>query len=213
MKYKAYIFDFDYTLGDSTTGIVNSVNYALVKLGYKEKNVCDIRNTIGFSLENTYEILTQNTDKKEAEMFSNYFKEKADEIMVNHTQIYPEVESLLMHIKENDGKIGILTTKFHYRIVQILLKYRLEQYIDVIIGAEDVRFAKPNPEGILLAVKNLNVNEKDILYIGDSLVDANAALNAQVDFAGVLTGMTKRKDFEVFPAIAIMDNLIGLYNY
>lgn len=213
MKYKAYIFDFDYTLGDSTIGIVNSVNYALVKLGYKEKDVDDIRNTIGFSLEATYEFLTRNTNRKEAEMFSKYFKEKADEIMVDYTHIYPGVERLLMHIKEDDGKIGIVTTKFHYRIVEILLKYKLEQYIDVIIGAEDVKFAKPNPEGILMAIKKLNVNEKDILYVGDSLVDAETALNATVDFVGVLTGTTKSIDFEVFPAVAIVDNLMALYNY
>ena len=35
---KAIIFDFDYTLGDSTNGIVLSVNYALEKLGFKRKD-------------------------------------------------------------------------------------------------------------------------------------------------------------------------------
>ncbi len=34
MQYKAVIFDFDYTLGDSTDGIVLSSNYALEKMGF-----------------------------------------------------------------------------------------------------------------------------------------------------------------------------------
>ena len=34
MKYKAVIFDFDYTLGDCTEGIAASVNHGLKKLGY-----------------------------------------------------------------------------------------------------------------------------------------------------------------------------------
>lgn len=33
--YKAVIFDFDYTLGDSTNGIVLSINHALEKLGFR----------------------------------------------------------------------------------------------------------------------------------------------------------------------------------
>ena len=32
--FKAIIFDFDYTLGDSTKGIVLSINYALERLGH-----------------------------------------------------------------------------------------------------------------------------------------------------------------------------------
>ena len=44
---KAIIFDFDYTLGDSTEGIVASVNYALEKLGYAaaEREACFLYTT------------------------------------------------------------------------------------------------------------------------------------------------------------------------
>ena len=41
---KAIIFDFDYTLGDSTNGIALSINYALEKLGYAISNIEDIKN-------------------------------------------------------------------------------------------------------------------------------------------------------------------------
>lgn len=40
---KAIIFDFDYTLGDSTNGIALSINYALEKLGYAISNIEDIK--------------------------------------------------------------------------------------------------------------------------------------------------------------------------
>ena len=54
MDYKAVIFDFDYTLGDCTNGIVFSVNYALDKLGYSEHNVSEIKKTVGLSLKETF---------------------------------------------------------------------------------------------------------------------------------------------------------------
>ena len=49
MKYKAVIFDFDYTLGDCTEGIAASVNHGLKKLGYEAGELEDIRKTIGLS--------------------------------------------------------------------------------------------------------------------------------------------------------------------
>lgn len=40
---KAIIFDFDYTLGDFTNGIILSINYALGKMGYVIPNVADVK--------------------------------------------------------------------------------------------------------------------------------------------------------------------------
>ena len=56
---KAIIFDFDYTLGDSTNGIALSINYALEKLGYEAKELTTIKKTIGLSLKDTYTVLTK----------------------------------------------------------------------------------------------------------------------------------------------------------
>ena len=50
MKYKAVIFDFDYTLGDCTEGIAASVNHGLKKLGYEAGELEDIRKTIGWKI-------------------------------------------------------------------------------------------------------------------------------------------------------------------
>ena len=51
--YKAVIFDFDYTLGDSTNGIVLSINHALEKLGFRAQDTKTIQRTIGLSLKDT----------------------------------------------------------------------------------------------------------------------------------------------------------------
>ncbi|MFR2408352.1 MAG: HAD family hydrolase [[Clostridium] symbiosum] len=60
--YKALVFDFDFTLGDSAAGIAASINYALGRLGYPEKEMEAIKKTIGLSLKNTFTALTQNED-------------------------------------------------------------------------------------------------------------------------------------------------------
>ena len=53
----------------------------------------------------------------------------------------------------------------------------------------------------------MNVDKKDVIYIGDNIVDAQAAQNAQVDFAGVLTGNNIKADFAKFPHVKIMNCL------
>ena len=62
MKYKAVIFDFDYTLGDCTEGIAASVNHGLKKMGYEAGELEDIRKTIGLSLKETFACLTGSRD-------------------------------------------------------------------------------------------------------------------------------------------------------
>lgn len=45
------------------------------------------------------------------------------------------------------------------------------------------------------------------IYIGDSYIDAKAAQNANIDFVGVTTGTTSRKNLESYPHVAVLDNL------
>ena len=61
------MFDFDYTLGDSTKGIISSVNFALNKLEYQKKDEEIIRKTIGLSLKDTFFELEPEGKESEAE--------------------------------------------------------------------------------------------------------------------------------------------------
>jgi phosphoglycolate phosphatase len=50
-----------------------------------------------------------------------------------------------------------------------------------------------------------------VLYIGDSYIDAETALNSGVDFAGVTTGSTTKEDFEKYPHIYIGSSLLDIF--
>ncbi len=207
---KIIVFDFDYTLGDSTEGIVLSINYALEQLGHTAKNIDEIEKTIGLSLKETYFALNDNNDLEKAEWFAKYFKDKADDVMTENTVLYPGVTEMLLKLKENGYKIAIVTTKFHYRIEQILNKYNAIELIDVIVGAEDVKIEKPNPEGLLWVIDYFGVQKAEMLYIGDSIVDAKTAENARVNFAAVLTGTTSRTEFLNHNNVFIGENVTAV---
>lgn len=210
---KAIIFDFDYTLGDSTNGIVLSVNYALVKLGFGTKNTEEIRKTIGLSLRETFSALTGSSNEEDAEKFSKYFKEKADSVMVENTKLYDDVKEVLQSLKDGGYKIGIVTTKFHYRMEQILNRFNAEDLVDLIVGAEDVKVEKPDPEGLLWTIDRLQLEKEEVLYVGDSLVDAETAENAQVNFAGVLTGTTAAEELKKHRNLFIGGHIKDVYNF
>ncbi|MDE6026223.1 MAG: HAD family hydrolase, partial [Lachnospiraceae bacterium] len=210
---KAVIFDFDYTLGDTTNGIVLSVNYALEKLGFDIRDKEEIKKTVGLSLKDTFFTLTGRQNEEQAEQFSKYFREKADLVMVESAQLYDDTKEVLQKLKNDGYKISIVTTKFRYRIEHILDKFDASNLIDLIVGAEDVKVEKPNPEGLLWAMDSLKLGKNEILYVGDSIVDAKTAENAQVDFAGVLTGTTVADEFKMYRNVFIGEHITDVYNF
>ena len=208
---KAILFDFDYTLGDTTNGIVLSAQYALEQMGEEERTYEEIKKTIGLSLSETYKKLTGNMDEARADRFFDLFKEKADEVMVDSATLYPGVKEMIVSLREQGYRLGIVTTKFAYRVQNIMKKFDAEDLFDVIIGVGDVTKVKPDPEGLLLAVERLGVKKEDVLYVGDSYVDAKAAEAAEMKFAGVLTGNTTREAFEQYPQESISETVVDFY--
>ena len=205
--YKAVIFDFDYTLGDSTNGIVLSINHALEKLNLKTQDTKTIQKTIGLSLKDTLFELSGIQDEEAVQKFTQYFKEKADEVMVDNTRFYEGALEIMEKLGSEGRLLGIVTTKYHYRIEQILAKNNAINVIDVIVGGDDVKNEKPDPEGLLAAIDKLNVSKDQVLYVGDSIVDAKTAQSAGVDFVAVLTGTTKREEFLNYAHVAVEESV------
>jgi len=211
MKYNTIIFDFDYTLADATDGIVSSFNHAFSELDLVNCEIESIKRTVGLSLDEAFVQLTENKDRALRNRFKVLFKEKADEVMSKNTVLFDDTISTLQRLKRDGFNTGIVTTKYHYRIAETLNIHGISDLVDIIIGGEDVKVPKPSPEGLLLAIDNLNAQLNDVLYIGDSLVDAKTALAANVDFAAVTTGTTNEKEFLQYPCIRILNNLSELF--
>ena len=62
MNYTTYLFDFDYTLADSSRGIVTCFRNVLNRHGYTQPTDDDIKRTIGKTLEDSFSILSGVTD-------------------------------------------------------------------------------------------------------------------------------------------------------
>ena len=51
MHFHTVLFDFDYTLADTSVGIVNSFHYAFDRLNIERKEEASIKKTIGMPLK------------------------------------------------------------------------------------------------------------------------------------------------------------------
>ena len=212
IKYSTVIFDFDYTLADATSGIVSSFNYAFSKLDIPCFDRESIKRTVGLPLDKAFIQLTNNENEVLIDRFLSLFREKANEVMSRETMLYADTVNTLERLKQNGLNTGIVTTKYHFRIVETLNLHGVLDLIDIIVGGEDVKVPKPSPEGLLLAIDSLNEQLDNVLYIGDNLIDAKTALAANVDFAAVTTGTTTETEFLQYPYVKIVKSLSELFN-
>ncbi|MGZ4838352.1 MAG: HAD family hydrolase [Terriglobales bacterium] len=207
MSYRAVLFDFDYTLADSTRGIADCINYALAEMGWPAASAVAISETVGLSLSDTLCRLNRSATPQQCAEFSRHFIARADQVMIASTTLYDTTRTVIPDLKQRGLRIGVVSTKYRHRIEGVLERERMRKYFDIIIGGEDVAQHKPHPEGALKAVEALGLAAKDILYVGDSVVDAETARRARLPFVAVLTGVTAKHAFDGHASIAIVDSL------
>lgn len=208
--FRAVVFDFDLTLADSSAGIVECITYALKHIHMPLVPELRMRQAIGLSLPATLTYLTGRDEAQLVADFTRHFIQRADQIMVDMTVMYPGVPEVLASLGRAGLRLGIVSSKFRYRIEDILIRGALRQHFDVIVGGEDVTQHKPHPEGLLRALAHLEHTPAQVVYVGDHPVDAEAASRAGVPFVAVLTGTATHADFVMGQALGIVQDLTRL---
>ena len=210
MNYKAVLFDFDYTLGDSTVPIVNSYTAALAEMGWPAPDREAIRATIGYTLQDGYTMLTGDDSEEHRQDFFPRFKAHAKPVMVRDSVLCPGAEEVLAWLEEQGIRTGIVSTKGSDQITGIFAKYGRKDGLSLIIGGQDVTRNKPDPEGLNLALERLGLGKDEVLFCGDTVIDAETAKRAGVDFCAVLNGTTPAEAFADYPHVHIAPDLTEL---
>ena len=202
--YRAICFDFDYTLGDSTDSIVGGFQYAFERMGLPIPDRDTVRGTVGYLLEDAYEMLTGDSDKEHRAQFRAYFLEVARPRQVEETTLFPGTAELLQGLHSWGVRLGIVSTKTGETISRIMERFGLRDTLELILGSYDVTHHKPHPEGILKALDQMGVAPEELLYCGDTILDAQAAQGAGVDFAA------QAPAFAPYPCVHIAPDLTEL---
>ena len=207
MDTKAVIFDFDYTLADSSPGIIECINFALSEMGHDHVSVDAACRTIGLSLSETFLALGEHHEPQRCDEFHRLFVRRADDVMVDLTVLYETVPEMVEALHRRGLRLGIVSTKYRSRITGVLEREALSHGFEVVIGGDDVKQHKPHPQGLFEAIERLECSAESVLYVGDSVVDAELAKRAGVPLVAVLSGVTPREHFEGYNPIAVLKGI------
>lgn len=207
MRYRAVLFDLDYTLGDATGGILTCFRYALFHMGYPDYPDDILCRTIGYTLEDSFSQVTGEWSNQEREQFRRLYAQKADQIMAYALNLFPDTLPLLRYLQREKCQMAVVSTRPIARLDTMLTVAGVRDFFQELIGVDNIPYPKPNPVGILEAIRRCGVSKETTLYIGDTVIDAEAAARAGVDFIGVATGTTPKEEFHRFPRCLEADHL------
>lgn len=221
MRYQAVLFDFDYTLGDSTIPITIGYQKGLTAMGHPAPTVEQVRPTIGLTLQDGYTMLTGDTDEERRSEFRALFQQAVgqkaidagDMTMIRETRFFPGAAELLTALKDAGIPIGIVSTKMRATLEAIFRHRGMGSLFTLIVGGEDVSRPKPDPQGLQWALDRLGLAPEQVLFCGDTVIDAGTAQAAGVDFCAVLNGTTPADAFADFPSVRIAPDLTDLKHW
>ena len=207
---KCILFDLDFTLIDPSKIVIDGINYACEKLNISKLTKEEIYKKTKYILPRDKVILLSKElipDKNE--LFIQYYY---DYITDKKPILYPGSKSLLYFLQSQNYILGIVTLKSRKLTNNLLSQFNLNNIFKTVITYDEVSKKKPDPEGLITAIKNLGINNNECIYIGDDINDALAAKNCNMDFIGVTTGKTSKEDFYKINEYNIYDNLTLVEN-
>lgn len=178
MKKTTVLFDFDGTIMDTNDIIIKSWQHTFFTLEGKERPEAEILATFGEPLQITMERFLPDYDTEEAiEIYRSYQFEHYHDLI----ELFPGMEELIVRLKQEGYKLGVVTSRLRNSTEIGLNKFHLMQYFEAIVSADDTSKHKPDPEPVLIALEKLNSKPEEAVMIGDSMFDVLCAQNARVE--------------------------------
>ena len=192
---KTVFFDLDGTILDTLEDLKNAVNYALNFYNYPLKDLEFVRKAIGNGTQVlirrcTPEGIDESSYKEVFNCFKNYYLNHYS----NCTHAYVGIRDLLESLK---GKCNlVVVSNKDNDLTEKLINKEFPGLFDIIQGSYLDKPKKPDPFLINSIVEAHRLNKKDCLYIGDTDVDKQSALNAGLDYHLVSYGYRTKEELE-----------------
>lgn len=203
-------FDLDGTLVDSAPGLTAAVDNALYALELpmagEERVVTWIGNGADILIQRALTWARQeraalraaqgkpsvdHDDIPQAEqqailrkLLDRYYGEVAEE----GSFLFPAVADTLGALHAKGLPLALVTNKPTPFVAPILASLDIAKYFTVVIGGDDVKNKKPHPEPLLLVAEKLGLAPAELLFVGDSRNDIQAAKAAGCSSIGLTYG-------------------------
>ncbi|MBW3493772.1 MULTISPECIES: HAD family hydrolase [Bacillus] len=211
--YKTFLFDLDGTLTDPKEGIINSVLYALEKIGIEEVNISELDSFIGPPIQQSF-VDRYNMNEIEVERAVFYFREYLKQSGLLENKVYDGITTLLQELKDADNRLFVATSKPTVFAKQVIEHFQLTSFFEEIVGSnlDGTRIKKKEIIAHILQT-NEELKKEEMVMIGDRKHDVIGANSNGIASIGVLYGYGNENELSDAGAIHIVKDVEELQSF
>lgn len=207
MLPKLIIFDFDGTLADTTADTISVYQQTIKALGADPRSDAECQATIGIPLKEGFRQLYPDYSELELDncvaTYRRIYNADIDNLL---PRLYPGVMESLEKFHSLGIKMTVASSRSRHSLVVFCEKTGLANYMSLIVGAEDVAYAKPDPEPVQITLQQLNQDARETIVVGDMPVDMAMGNGAGCVTVGVTYGNSCREHLENSGATHIINS-------
>ena len=212
MTKKAVFFDLDGTLTDSGEGIINCAILALEHFGLPVPSREELGVFVGPPLDKTF--MQFGVPEEKTQEAVDVFRSRYLVVGKFENTPYPGIADLLRTLQQQGHRLFVATSKPETTAVEILHKFELAQYFEIICGATLDGTRSHKADVIAYLLDKIGPQEQ-MLMVGDTEFDVLGAAAHGIPTIGVAWGYGKVAAMEQAGAISIahtMEQLLESIN-
>ncbi len=212
--FNTVFIDLDGTLTDSAPGIVNSIVYALEKMGYEDIDRDLLRRyfigpPLGESFAKYYG-MSKEEGWKGVLLYREYFNVKG----AFENSVYPGVEDMLKKLKAAGKRLIVATSKPEDFSIRIIEHFGLSEYFEFVAGADLLETRNTKDRVLKYAIERAGLEDlSDVVMLGDRRHDVEGAAAVGIPCIGVLYGYGTREELEQAGAAVIVQTPEDVVKY
>ncbi len=211
--YDTLFFDLDGTITDSAEGIINSVIYAMKKIGVKETDRQKLVAFIGPPLVESFHSV-YGIPKEECGHMVKLYREYYEEKGIYENRVYDGIPEVLKTLNEAGKTVAMATSKPTKFAVQILDHFHILNYFSYISGAKAGGEEGTKNEVIIKALEMGKIQDRSrVLMVGDRDLDILGANKAGIDSLAVLYGFGSRQEIDEANPTYVAETVHDILNY
>ena len=208
--YKHIIFDLDGTLSDSREGIFNAYYYTFEKLHLKSPDTDRLMSLIGPPLQKGFADVfgLQGTENETAvKVFREYYSSKG----LYENRLYDGIRDLLEKLMQAGAFLYVATSKYSVYANQVLNYFGIASYFTEISGADYSGYHASKVDLVARILRSNNIIDPlEVVIIGDTRYDIDAATELGIDSVGVTYGFSSLAEIISFDPDYIIDSVEDL---